>query len=304
MKNRIYIISLSVLFSIIIWASVNLSGTFYTSLELPIKVINIKDGYGLNSHLPDFITVKIKAQGWKLVGLFVNKSFSFNLNTSNDIGKLNLRFINSVPENPWISSELQIIDINPSSVNLNIEKLHTKTLKILPNVNLSFSEGFGLAKSIYVMPETLVISGPARFIDTINSIYTKKIEFNKVDESFTTETDIDYHSNITVFPEKVKLYFDIQRIVEKEFTNLPIIISGVPNDRTVLVMPDKIKLSLRAGINYLGKIKNEDIRVSLNYQDIIQDTIGSLSPYIEVPKYTKILSKNPERVKYIIKKYK
>ena len=84
---------------------------------------------------------------------------------------------------------------------------------------------------------------------------------------------------------------------------IPIEVTNVPKDKTILLLPDKISLSVRGGINFLGRISRTDFKVSIDYRDIISDTLGSVSPMVIPPKYVKLIYLDPERIKYIIKKH-
>ncbi|MDP3683827.1 MAG: hypothetical protein Q8S01_07825, partial [Ignavibacteria bacterium] len=80
-------------------------------------------------------------------------------------------------------------------------------------------------------------------------------------------------------------------------------IKNVPKDKTILLLPDKISLSVRGGINFLGRMTKEDFQVFIDYRDIISDTLATVSPTVIPPKYVRLIYLDPERIKYIIKKY-
>ncbi|MHC1737327.1 MAG: YbbR-like domain-containing protein [Ignavibacteriaceae bacterium] len=303
MKKRIPIIILSVLFSIIIWTSVNLSGSFYTTLRLPLKIINIRDGYGIATAIPETVTVKLKAVGWNIIGLQVRGDLEYMVSTGPETGNTRVTLLNSVPDNNWVSSYIQVIDVWPSYINLKLDKLDFKRLPVKPDISIEFKEEFGLAKSILSYPDSVNVEGTSKFLDSLKFVETVPLEFFNIDQSFSTEADIKKKPGISFKPYKVNLYFDVQKIVDREIEEIPVIIRDMPPDRSIILLPDRIDISIRGGINILGKINREEIEAYIKYSDIILDTLGSLSPRINVPKNTKVLFKKPDRVKYIIKKF-
>jgi len=303
MKKRLHIIILSVVFAIIIWTSVNLSGSYYTTLQFPIRVENIHEGYGIASKLPEVVTIKLKAVGWKILGLHVRSRVDYVVSAGLETGNIKVNLLNSVTDNYWVSSEVQVLDIWPASLDIRIAKLENKIVPVKPNVSIGFKEEFGLAKPVISEPESIDVSGTAKFLDTLKFIETQPVKFEKIDQSFTTEIELSKNTALLLKPGKVKLYFDVQKIVEREITDIPIKLKNVPSDRNVVLLPDRIKISLRGGINILGKINPDEIEAVLNYTDVINDTLGSVSPRIKIPGNTILLFKSPERIKYIIKKF-
>ena len=303
MKKRIPIIILSVLFSIIIWTSVNLSGSFYTTLQLPLRVNSVRDGYGIASNLPETVTVKLKAAGWNLLGLQVRGGLEFLVSTGLETGNIRVNLLNSVPDNKWVPSDVQILDVWPSYINLKIDKLDFKRLPVKPMISIDFKEEFGLAKSVITFPDSVDVEGTRKFLDTLKYVETVPMEFYRIDQSFSAETDIKKMQGISVKPTKINLYFDVQKIVDREIGEIPVVIRNMPHDRSIVLLPDRIDISIRGGINILGKINREEIEAYINYSDIITDTLGSLAPTINVPRNTKVLFRKPDRVKYIIKKF-
>jgi hypothetical protein len=101
----------------------------------------------------------------------------------------------------------------------------------------------------------------------------------------------------------VMVTLDIQKIVDKNFDNLPVAVLDIPADREVVLLPNRITVGLRGGINILGKLNEEDIRVFVYYRDVVLDTLGNVNPQVEIPQNTNLLYTSPERLRYIIKKF-
>ena len=57
----------------------------------------------------------------------------------------------------------------------------------------------------------------------------------------------------------MELTFDVQRIVEKSFEGIKVVINDIPDDRNIVLIPNTIDCSLRGGINILGKITPDQI---------------------------------------------
>jgi hypothetical protein len=102
----------------------------------------------------------------------------------------------------------------------------------------------------------------------------------------------------------VRISLDIQKIVDKNFDNIPVGIIDIPHNRNVILLPGKVTIGVRSGIDILAKLSKDKIKLSVNYSDIVSDTLGTISPDISLPENVSILYLKPERLRYIIKKFK
>ena len=101
----------------------------------------------------------------------------------------------------------------------------------------------------------------------------------------------------------VSIILDVQKIVDKNFDNLPVDIVDVPSDRSVVLLPNKISIGLRGGVDVLAKLDNSKLMAHINYRDVVLDTLGSIAPKVELPDNTSLIYIKPERLRYIIKKF-
>lgn len=303
MKKNLHIVILSVLFSIVIWVSITLSNDYYTNLRLPIKIINLPAGFAVGSELPDDVSLKLKAKGWKLLGLHLSGDLVYSISSIKDIGKVNFRLINSLTDNAWITSDIQVIDVYPGNLSIYIDKVTNKKIPVKPDISLKFKEGFGLASNILILPDSITITGAKKVLDNIDSVLTETFVTGKLDQQKSYSLEILKQPGIEYSPDQIQFVVDVQKIVEKEISDISVEIVNVPYDRNVLLIPDRISLGLRGGINVLGKVKIENIFASVKYSDVVIDTLGSISPQISIPENTVLIYVKPERLKYIIKKF-
>lgn len=303
MKKNLHIIILTTVFSFIIWASISLSNDFYVSYKVPIKLINIPEGYSVASSSVENVNVRLKAKGWKLIGIFLTDDLDYIVSIDNESGKHQLKLSNSLVENSWINSEIQLIDFYPASVTVLIDKSISKKVKVLLIVEMNYAEGFGIASDVLVKPDSIVITGAESRIKDITGIETESLSLQNIDGKYSEVISIKKIPEFTFSEEKVRIDFDVQKIVDNEFNSIPVTLLGIPPDRDVLLIPDAVSVSLRGGINILGKLKTDDIKLTLKYADVISDTLGSVVPEVVLPPHTQLVFINPDKVRYIIKKY-
>ncbi len=75
----------------------------------------------------------------------------------------------------------------------------------------------------------------------------------------------------------------------------------VPDDKEFLLIPPKISVSLRGGVEQLTQINSSDIKVEIEFGKIESDTLGYIVPEIIIPDETNLLKSEPQKLQYIIK---
>lgn len=303
MKHKFVIVILSFVFSIIVWGSITLSDQFYASYDFNVKIINAPKDYVCGITDPKTISVKLKAKGWQLLNFNINPSSEFLVSAAEDSGAITVDSYDQIQENASLGSGITIIDISPRNIFLKVEKIEIKKLPIEANTNLKFQQGYGLATSIKVYPDSVLTAGPKSIIENITSIKTKPVALSSLDSKTKFITELEDLQGFEYQQNKAELTLDVQRIVDNSFDGIKIMVNGLPNDRDVVLIPNVISCSLRGGINIIGKINPAQISASIDYRDIVLDTLGSLKPKVIIPANTELLYTKPEEVRYIIKNF-
>ncbi len=302
MKKNLHIVILSFIFSIILWISISLSNDYYATVNVPVKLVNFPTGYSTATRVPDNISVKLKGQGWKLLGVNLNTKSDYTISVE-DSGRINVNLYNFLGENQWLSSDIEVIDMMPDTLSFYVEKDFMKKVAIVPDLNLNFKAGYGLATPIQVVPDSTTLYGPRSVVRNLNFVYTKRKLFEKLDDILTGQVQLEDLPGVIYKDREVKVYLNVQKIVDKNFDNIDVQIIDLPIDREVVLLPNKITVGIRAGIDLLGKMDKSNIKAYVNYRDIVLDTLGSIVPKVDVPQNTSLEHIKPERLRYIIKKF-
>jgi YbbR domain-containing protein len=303
MRKNLHIMIIALIFSMVIWASISLSNDYYATFDVPVKVVNFPGGYTTGTNLPENVSVKLKGQGWKLLSINLGAESEYVISAGGDSGRKFVNLYNYLVENQWLSSDLEVIDITPDTLSFTVERIISKRVKILPDLSLDFRKGYGLASAVKLNPDSVTVYGPVNYITELQNVYTEKLEIDRIDSRVYENVRLASGRGITYSNNVVGVSLDVQQIMEKEFTELPVEIMDIPSDRNVVLLPNKISIGVRGGIDILGRLKTDDFRAYVYYRDVVLDTTGSVLPRIDLPGNTSFLYSKPERLRYIIKKF-
>jgi len=302
-KKKIYIFIASVTFAVILWGSISLSDVYYTNVDVKLSLTNFPQGYTTGSPLPEEIKLRVKGQGWRLVSINVGPETEFKVSVGGDSGRHNINLYDYLESNRWLFSDIDIINIYPDSVKIVVERIITKRLPVTSGLNLDFKPGYGLASEIILKPDSILVRGPFSILKTITEIKTTDKSLSRLDSK--TETDVNL-SRITGFnysANLIEVTLDIQRIVDQQFDNIAVDVIDIPSNKEVVLLPNKINFNVRGGIEILGKLKPDQFRAYVRYQSLVQDTTGSVTPVLEMPKNVILQYLKPDRLRYIIRSF-
>ena len=303
MNRKIPTLSLIIAFSVLLWLFVSFDGEFSISLNLPAQVINVPEGHSLRSISADDISISVKGQGWQLAQHTLGRDPRFFIPSPAEVGEKEISLRNALAVNSWLSTSLQLAEITPEKVKINIEPTKSKRVEIIPIISMGYKAGYGLVSPVEIQPDSVTITGPANLVDEINIINTQtKILSNLENESSLVLPIVTPKYTVSNAKE-CTVNFDIQKIVDKTFEEIVINTRNIPSRYELIVAPTKLSIILRGGIGILSKLKNEDITVYVKFDQAMNDTSGAIEPIVEIPEFTSLIDVKPNRLDYIIKKY-
>ena len=303
MRKKINIFFASVIFAVILWGSISLSDYYYTNIDVKLTLTNFPEGYTTGSELPEKIKLRVRGQGWKLVSLNVGPESEFRISVAGDSGRQHLSLLNYLESNRWLISDVDIINLFPDSIKFNVERIITKKLPVVPELDLEFKPGYGLASDIKIKPDSVLVKGPFSYLKTMKEIKTSEMRISQLDSKTSTALNFpgrfgfEYSSNV------VNVNLDVQRIVDRQFDGIFVDVTDVPAGKDVVLLPNKININVRGGIEILGKLNSDEFKAYVKYQTLFRDTTGSVAPELILPKNVTLQFSKPDRLRYVIRSF-
>lgn len=303
MRKKLYILIGAVIFAVIFWGSISLSDSYYTTFEVALKLVDFPKGYTTGSKLPEKVSIKLKGEGWKLLSFNIGAESEYRVSVESDSGLKFVNLYNYLADNRWILSETEVIDIKPDTIAFLVERIVSKKVPVLVDLSLEFKPGYGLASNFKPKPDSVIVSGPVSVMKNLEEIFAVKKFLSSLDTKINVNLNLPNTTGISYNFNVIKVVLDVQRIVDKQFDNIPIDVLDIPKDISVVLLPGTIGCSVRGGVNVLGSLNKEQFNAYLFYSDIVNDTLGSVIPHLELPENTSLMFIKPERVRYIIKTF-
>jgi len=303
MNKKLISVIAAFLFSVILWGSVSLSGDYFVSVLVPVRIIDVPEHYMADGVSTREVFLRLKGEGWKLSSISLGSDLEYKISAEFDSGRVFMNLNKSIGENDWLSSGIQVYDLSPDTVSTRIERIYQKKVKIIPSFELQFQPGYGLASPARINPDSVLVYGTRRRLRELEGIPTLRKQFADLERKTAETIELAQLPGLSYGIQSCTATLDVQKIADREFSNINVEILNVPAARDLILFPTRISLVLRGGINVLGKMNENAARAFIDYNTVLKDTTGFIKPEIVIPEHTILVNTKPEIIKYIIKKY-
>ena len=303
MKKNWLHISLIVFSSIVVWTIVTFSDNFYTNVYLPVRIHVQNPDYAINSVSEKFVIVGLQGEGWVLSSYYWGANKYFDYTVKEDKSEILVSTRELIKQEHIFTSSVNIMNITPELLKITLDKKLIKEVFVKPKFQISLDNNYGLIDEPKIEPIKITISGPASIVKKIDTVFTRKISVNHATDSVQINSKVNLPKYVSSNISDVIVEFDIQKIVDKQVVNVPIKIIGMSDkNKKLLIFPDKINVSIRGGIDIVGRINASDITAFISFKEALADTTASLIPHIRLPKGVELVTFTPDKIDYIIKK--
>lgn len=303
MGNNPKILIFSFIFAFALWLYINLNLFYSIDLSIPVEIQSSKS-QALSEEIPNSIDVTVNGKGWDLINILISKKLKYNLDISRfkkDTKIITEQFVN---ERLNLNPNVSVIKINPDTINISFDNIYEKKVPIRNRIIVNPKEGYSIIGNPELEPDSIKIQGASYLVNKIKYFPTEIKIFNNVNSNLTGVINLkDTLSNIIkVDLKQVKFNYNIQLAAEKNFEDITIEINNAPDDKEVLLIPPKVNVSIRGGVEQLAQINSSDIYVAVEFEKLEKDTLGYVVPEVKIPHETNLLKIEPQKLQYIIKK--
>jgi len=303
MKRNIFILINTFIFSVLIWAYVNLNLTYTIESSIPLQIKSGKS-QGISNEIPNNLDVVLKGKGWGLMKILISKNLVYYLDLTAFKKDTKIDLMQSVSDIINIPSDVYVQSINPNFLDVSFDNTISRMIKVKNNTSVQTKDGYTVIGGVKISPDSVRVSGASSIVMKIKFVQTENIVFKDVNTNISKDVKlIDSLGNqVKIDPTVVNVSFKLELSAEKTFDDIDVNVYGVPIDKDVLIIPPKISISLRGGVEELSKLTQKDIKIGINFKQIESDEQGEVEPTIELSDIFTLIKVEPQRFQYIIKK--
>lgn len=302
--NNWKVVVLSLVAASTFWFFRALGKQYNTRITHPIEFLYSQDSLIAVEDLPNSVSMEVTGGGWDLlrqnfrVGV---KPIKIPLEEPSKI-----RLITKGELLPLVTKHLEQFRVNylyTDILPIRIERKKKKKVKlILDSLSVSLAENYRMVSKISVLQDSIVLTGPSSFIDTLQNEYELVLDYEEIDRPFdrTVKVNLPEGNGILAEPNTIPVEFEVDEFYRKEITSV-IDTLNFPYDTTVLLDNSVAKIAYTIQSSYDKKFEGSDFKVIADYS--MMNPNDSTIPTIMVfyPDRAIELNLSPDTVKLVRK---
>ncbi len=262
---------------IILWLNINLEKDFETNIIIPIRITNLPANKTLLSPIPQLAKIKVRSKGKSLLMTDTKNSLFFEIDLSSKSDTVVQRLNSDLFVN-LTSNELEPLFIfYPQEIVVVLDDLLEKRVPIISNSRYTLAPGYVTSGDLIQIPDSLIISGPARKVELINSVQSHRDIASDLITDYSKDIGLILRdtNSVKYSIRSVSLY---QRIVRKGFYTfkVPVKILNEPVGQNTIINPVAVEIEISGPVNELQKITAKDFIISADLEKI--DEISEMVP--------------------------
>ncbi len=303
MKN-FYIVVLSLAFGVLVWLSVAISDEYQVTVQAPLKIENIPPGMAISTSVPPTITLKLHGKGWQMAAALWTSDLTLTFPVQMFTGGKNAITFSDVAEKLSARIGVQLVDMSPESVYVQLDQQTQKTVPIVLDCQLAFKEGYGQVGTTVIVPDSVTVLGAAEVLRSIDSWSTVHGNFDNLRASLEANLALAPAGSrmVELSVARVHLAADIEPFAEKTVSGLLVEVRNVTPGRELILIPPKIDVVIRGGIRQLSNITMDDFHVSVDYGNVVADSSGYVDADIVAPPGVEVVARTPEHLQYVVRR--
>jgi len=270
-----------------------------------LNIVGLKDSYTISSDIPEVIKVVVRDKQRILDKINEN---DFNLTLDSSLFDNNKT--NEIPINYNVPGEMQsffsTIDLIPSKIKVNVEKLSEKTVPIAINYVGKLEPGFMIKKTT-IEPYEVRIQGAEKLINKIKFIETEKIIVNGENKFFKREIFLLTPNRFIkiIGKGKAEVTFEIEK--EANFLTYKfesVYFKNLKSQFKSWIEKSIITIKINGNKEDLDNINQENIYLYVDCSSINEQGIYNLKVESNLAKNINMISINPDIIKVHVEEKK
>jgi len=300
--HNFWIKILAVLMAFLLWFHVATEREYEVDIRYQLEYENLADDLVLATPPPKNATVRCVGSGKNIIPIiFRDRAWTIDLSREQEGQRKISLLARNAP-----NFDIQGLDFSFVSrggeIVLDVDRLAQKAVPINAVVTFEPKAGYIRVGQVEIVPDTVLLTGPASAVAGISSVETRSTTFDNLTGHVDDEIELAPMNifNVNRDFDKCRIYADVQPLAEKTFVGIPIRANGFTESDSLLIDPANVTVTLGGGRRVLEELDTTLIQVhldSLMTDTLVSDTGSSfVRVFVEVPPVVRDVSVSPDSV--------
>ncbi len=259
--NNIPFIIFAFILALTIWVLANLMRPQTVSISLPIKFVNLPHHLVIKQISTPNVKVQLSGKGSDFLRFLIHRPI-YQLDLS--MTRPGLNRIKLAPDDLTIATPVLLKSTIPEYVELLIDKLESKPVKVVVPYRLDPQKGFYITEIIVL--DTTILYGPEEDVQFIRQVVTESLFVDNFSPSEITRKLMiipPQGEYFKVIPDSVNVRASLETEDSRLFVDVPINII-LSSQYKVKLEPKSAQIAVRGPKSWVQKLRINDIKVQIN----------------------------------------
>ncbi|MGI9547958.1 MAG: hypothetical protein ACR2MM_12005 [Flavobacteriaceae bacterium] len=273
-KTNIFIVFL--ICSSLIWLISKLSETYTQRSSFGLSYVNAPDSLLLTGASKQSVDVRLRASGFKFLSFNFGKE-ELSIDLSQVRKRRNSYFITREAYQKQIENQLpgniSLMEIDQDTLFVHFEKLYSKEVSIVPDLNLNFAQNHQLEGELIIDPPNVVIKGPQKEIENIEEILTVNHSMSGISKNFSSSialVKLPGLENTTYSNNEVKISGSVFRFSE-QLIDVPVKVINLPQGVEIKTFPNVVSILCKAQLERLKSLRPAEFELVADFNSAKPD---------------------------------
>jgi YbbR domain-containing protein len=177
---------------------------------------------------------------------------------------------------------------------VTFDRLQEKPIRVVADLKGEPAEGYLVADSITLVPSQVMVRGPQKLLEGLDSIFTQPVAIDGASrrhEGFSRLALPDTQLYAAT-PESVRVTVDFEKAGERLFRNIPIKLANRGSGYLVSFSPGTVDVVIAGPQHVLERTSPDEIKIVLDLRNLSRGRY-QLQAAIELPPKLELLAANP-----------
>lgn len=307
----VLVFSFFLVLSFIFWYLNGLSKEIENSVKYPVRYINPPRDKVLVGTLPSRLELQLKGPGYSILKLRLSGS---RAPVVIDMSRINYNsplrqesdeyyvLTNNLKDNfaRQLRADYEILSISPDTLLFQFDRVGTKKVPVIADVNVVTEKEFFVNGEIAVNPDSVFISGPYPVIDTVMHVKTRPRRYANINQPFTRTLQLAGSKDYVISERRVEISVPVEQYTEAKLM-LPVKLINRPDSIDVKMFPDEVDVRILVAVSDYNRVFESGIQAHVDFMAINPEASDKLPvSIINVPLWVHSLRYSPQELDYII----
>jgi YbbR domain-containing protein len=167
-----------------------------------------------------------------------------------------------------LNTNLAIRNLPNNKFVVSLDAIISKKIPIIAKTRFTYKDGFRSLDSLKIEPDSVVVSGPASYLDKMNFVETILISKDNIDKALSQSVMLIGKENkrVSIDPMEVHISLHVAEFTQKKMV-VPIELTNVPEETIVKLIPRTVTVTFNVSVEDFNQIAASDFKLVCDFNE-------------------------------------